>query len=115
MKWHHVGLQVKDLETAVHFYREVFGFLVERRLNLAGEKIVFLRNGELRIELIQSGEIGEPNMHTAWSVDQINPWLKKLERVGLRPTEGPIELPGGGRTVFYEGPNGEMIELVEWF
>ncbi|MBS4200808.1 VOC family protein [Bacillus sp. FJAT-49732] len=116
MKWHHVGIQVQDLKKSEKFYREVFGFLIEQRLELVGEKITFLIRDSIRIELILSEETEEyhkDNIHMSWEINDLNDWIIHTQGYGIIPTEGPIKLQNGWSTVFYEGPDQELIELIE--
>lgn len=116
MKWHHVGIQVQDLEKSEKFYEEVFGFSIEQRFELVGEKITFLKRDSIRIELIQSEEKEEfytDNIHISWEVNDLSDWIIQLQRNGIILAEGPIKLKNGWQAVFFEGPNQELIELIE--
>lgn len=82
---------------------------------LNGEKIAFLKNEDIRIELNESEDISilANVVHLAWQVDDIEEWMKRLDGKGLLPSEGPYKLKNGWIAVFYEGPDGEVIELVQ--
>lgn len=114
MKWHHAGVQVKSLTESIEFYKELFGYRLEHYLHLPGERIAFLKIKEVKIELIESEEQPNPgSIHLAWQVESIEEWMRKLEVNGLHPLEGPFNLKNGWITVFYEGPNHEVIELIQ--
>ena len=95
--------------------REYFDLKIEQFLVLNGEKIAFLINDGVRIELIESEDISalSNSIHLAWQVDDIQGWMKRLSGKGLHPSEGPYKLKNGWVAVFYEGLDGEVIELVQ--
>lgn len=115
MKWHHAGIPVSNLNESILFYKQKFGFSFEQYLTLQDEKIVFMRNEDVQIELIESEESPVPlhSIHTAWQVEDIEDWIGKLKIEGLYPSEGPYSLRNGWVTVFYEGPDHETIELIQ--
>ncbi|KQL17500.1 VOC family protein [Cytobacillus solani] len=115
MKWHHAGILVSNLNDSIQFYKRMFGFSFEKYLTFQDEKIVFLRNGNVQIELIESEEnpVRLHSIHIAWQVEDIEGWNRKLKREGLYPSEGPYSIRNGWVTVFYEGPDREIIELIQ--
>ncbi|WP_102272608.1 VOC family protein [Cytobacillus massiliigabonensis] len=115
MKWHHAGIQVSNLNDSIQFYKRMFGFSFEKYLMFQDEKIVFLRNENVQIELIESEENKAPlhSIHIAWQLEDIEDWIRKLKKEGLYPLEGPYSLKNGWITVFYEGPDREIIELIQ--
>jgi lactoylglutathione lyase len=115
MKWYHAGIQVRDLQEGVQFYQNLFGFHSRKYFELPGEKILFLKRGEITIEIIEGEEALSPfhSVHMCWEVQSIDCWVEKLAAKGLFPSEGPLHLENGWRTVFYEGLNQEIIERME--
>lgn len=115
MKWHHAGIHVSDLETSVAFYEKLFEFNVVDAFHLEGESIVFLQNSDVMLELIYQEE-GKPawsSNHICIEVENIDEWMQTIHRKGLTPVEGPLQLKNGWKTVFYEGPDREVIELLQ--
>lgn len=55
LAFHHVGLSVADLEVAIDFYVEVFGFDLEFRKHISpiNTHLAFLRHGNFRLEFFQ--------------------------------------------------------------
>lgn len=115
MRWHHGGIEVGSLEKSIQFYESMFDLKIEQRLMLNGEKIAFLKNEDVRIELIESEDFSSlsNSVHLAWQVDDVEDWIKRLNGRGLLPSEGPYKLKNGWTAVFYEGLDGEVIELVQ--
>jgi lactoylglutathione lyase len=117
MKTHHIGIYVNNLEESEKFYMEMFGFKLEHSLNLEIEKITFMTTSDAftRIELIQAESVlpVEGTIHLAWEVNRIEHMVQQLVSKGLHPIEGPLQLESGWKTVCYQGPNSESIELIE--
>jgi lactoylglutathione lyase len=115
MKWHHAGIPVSNLNDSIQFYKRMFGFNFKQYVTFQEEKIVFLRNESVQIELIESEENLVPfnSTHFAWQVEDAEEWIKKLKEKGLYPSEGPYNLRNGWVTVFYKGPDHEIIELIQ--
>ncbi len=80
------------------------------------ESLIFMRNGDITIELVQDTGL-EParggSVHLAWEVEDLESQMAVLEEQGLIPIEGPLDVLGGWKVIFYEGPGTEMIELIE--
>jgi len=55
LKFHHAGFSVDNLEKAIAFYDEVFGMVLERKMEIEaiGTKIAFLRRDNFRFELFE--------------------------------------------------------------
>ncbi|MCJ7841909.1 VOC family protein [Lederbergia sp. NSJ-179] len=115
MRWHHAGIDVRNLDHSISFYESMFDFKMEQFLTLSGEKIAFLKNEDVKIELIELEDIPPPchSVHIAWQVEDIESWMKRLRGKGLSSSEGPYKLKNGWVTVFYEGLDGEVIELIQ--
>ncbi|MCG7343743.1 VOC family protein [Sporosarcina sp. ACRSL] len=115
MRWHHGGIEVGNLADSIQLYENMFDFKIEQFLTLIGEKMAFLKNEDVRIELIESkdNQALQNSVHLAWQVDDIEGWMKRLIGKGLYPSEGPYKLKNGWVVVFYEGLDGEVIELVQ--
>lgn len=57
LTWHHVGVSVADIDTAIAYYGEVFGFELEFRKYIApiDTHLAFIRRGDFRMEIFQKG------------------------------------------------------------
>ncbi|WP_419956057.1 VOC family protein [Neobacillus niacini] len=116
MRMHHFGIEVKDLETSAAFYQKYIGLQEESSFLFAGEKIVFLKEKEFRLELISSSEQPTSNpssIHLCFQVDSINEVIFRFNENGIFPIEGPYKLENGWGTVFYQGPDNEVIEFIQ--
>jgi lactoylglutathione lyase len=115
MRQHHIGINVRSLEDSKEFYQCHFGFEEEFSTALGSEHILFLTQGENRLELVHdtgTDPSRSPNVHFAWEVRDIATEIKRLSHQGLKPAEGPILLPNSWKAVFYRGLDGEVIELI---
>jgi lactoylglutathione lyase len=106
MKFHHLGLEVGNLERAVTFYRSLYGFEDMQRLTLLDESIVFLQKGDFRLELYEGPDPSAS--HLCFEVPELEPLLTTLPLL-----EGPNELENGWRNAFFQGPDGEVLEFLQ--
>ncbi len=111
MKLHHIGINVSHLQKSIVFYKSQFGFEEESHFIFMEEEIVFLTLGDFRLELVSSNEKNQLNTHICFEVNNLTDVLAKSKT--LRKMEGPYELDNGWQTVFYEGPNQEIVELLQ--
>lgn len=115
MKVHHFAIEVRDLARSADFYANVIGFALTSRIDLNGDRIVFLALGGHRLELVQSASAISPasRMHLALEVEELIPWLDRLPRAGCVLVEGPVRWGNGWRSAFLTGPDGEFLEFIE--
>lgn len=117
----HLNIVVRDLDASVHFYCDLLGFRLDKRVRIQGEwmeKIVGLKGvdaevafvvapaGEPRIELLQyispSGAVmpanSTPNTrglrHIALRVDEIEAMSAHLRSHGIHFFGEPVTVPG---------------------
>jgi len=117
MEFGHVGIVVKDLQRAAHFYTRFLGCRQQSAPTDAGTvKMLYLDCGGTTLELLQYTSTPERKQsggvidHIAFQVGDIEQWVRKLKEKGLS-VDGPRAIPGG-HILFFYGPDGERIELV---
>ena len=111
-------LQVRDLEVLEAFYTDVFGLRVLKR----EDDRVWLAIGErARLGLWLPGEKefgdeGGAHVHFAFGAQpgSLDGLAARLEDRGL-PSRGPIEHPGGDRSLYLEDPEGNVVEVWDFF
>lgn len=114
MRFHHFAIEVKDLETSIGFYQKYLGLHEEGRLQFNKEDIVFLANHDFRIELISGGQKNvSQGVHICLEIDSVQEIINTFNQNGIIAAEGPYKLKNGWKTVFYEGPNNEVIEFLQ--
>jgi len=139
MRLTHIGLCVADLETSLHFYRDVLGFTVRSELRVGGEptqtllrlaevdlQAVYLERDGVCLELLYyvvpgavgGGEARAMNgrglTHLSLRVDDVDEVLVALRAAGARVLEETLIRPlPGAAAVFVCDPDGTLIELVQ--
>ncbi len=111
-------LQVRDLDALETFYADVFGLEVLKR----EDDRVWLaagRSAHLGLWLPGEKEFGDEggaHVHYAFSAEpgSLDDLVGRLEERGV-PTRGPIEHPGGDRSLYVEDPEGNLVEVWDFF
>lgn len=125
----HIALTCKDPIAIERFYTRYFGFKRARVVQLGGNQIVFLKNGDCYLELFQaSKEASIPPAggsgpeypgwrHIAFAVDNVD---AKLAELGQAPkitqslTSFDTFIPGW-RAAWIADPEGNIIELNQGY
>lgn len=124
----HIAIYTPDIERSIAFY-ETLGAECTMRGSVQKptgvNQLAMLTLTNFEIELIQPGDgkipAGEGIIpHLAIEVENLPLVVNEMHVMGLGEfcTEEPIEMPnlfGGLRNIFFKGPSGEMIELIEHF
>lgn len=115
MRFHHLGLEVSDMDATIAFYNKYAGFVVGNRIRFMGEELVFLELGDMHLEIISSkqGKSKVENAHICFEVANIEEVITHFQQDGRKPEEGPYQLENGWRTVFFLGPDQELIEFLQ--
>lgn len=135
----HTGIVVKDLESALHFYRDLLGFKITKQKEETGDyisavcgikniKVTTVKlaadDGSL-IELLHfnqplSGKTKPRNLnclgfsHISCTVEDINSEFQRLSKAGVKFNSRPQKSPDGFALVaFCRDPEGNFMELVE--
>jgi catechol 2,3-dioxygenase-like lactoylglutathione lyase family enzyme len=135
----HTGLVVADLDRALHFWCDVLGFRVERRMDESGPHIdAMMGLKDVRVTTVKlaapDGNLiellyfhshpdkpfwkGEPYStgftHIALTVGDLDQLVLKLSDFGVKFPAPPQLSPDGYAKVTYaRGPEGILLELVE--
>ncbi|WP_231603578.1 VOC family protein [Bacillus sp. FJAT-27231] len=119
----HVGIMVKNLEKSISFYTDIIGFQLLGRLDHPNGqiKIAFIGTEDkegTQIELLEGYNDSLPVEgkvhHLALKVEGIESEIARLKEAGVRFIDKEITtLPNGSRYMFFEGPDGEWLELFE--
>src|SRR5215212_5140542 len=125
---HHVAVVVRDMEQALHFYRDQLNLPVDLVLPIEsdGVTIAFLPVGESKIELVQPTDSstgvarflesrGEGFHHVCLEVGDINAELDRLAGEGIELIDS-VARPGAEGPVAFIHPrscNGVLVELIE--
>ncbi len=123
----HIGIVTEDIEASKTFYRDVLGFTLTNDEALVRETgttlLAFLEAGDCKIELVQPADrtnvanrpLGQVE-HVAMSVRDIDRVAQRLKEKGIAfEAEEPsrLDILGGAKSIFFQGPDGERLELFE--
>ncbi|HEX4263079.1 MAG TPA: VOC family protein [Verrucomicrobiae bacterium] len=117
----HTRYRVNDLERTVKFYKEVLGLEeVRRNKSPRGSELAFLKapGSEELIEItyfLGSGPVQvQPDLtHLAFEVDSLEEFGRRLEKLGLKFSDGPTKSSSGSVFAFIDAPEGYEIELIQ--
>lgn len=125
----HIGIAVRNLETAIDLYKKVFGLECYNIEEVAEQKVrtAFFRVGETKIELLEStdpeGPInkfiekkGEGIHHIAFAVENITEKLAYAEEMGISLIDSIPRGGAEGLDIAFLHPrstSGVLIEICE--
>ena len=112
----HCGINVRNLEETVSFYKGVFGWEERKRFGSGEAKICVLDMGMGLLEIIQRSsspaKAPEGNWsHLAFHVDGWEAKVKRLEGMGLELRK--VAMGNGSHIAFFKDPDGYTIEIME--
>jgi len=125
----HIGIAVRNLETAIGFYENVFGLKCYNIEEVEEQKVrtAFFLIGQTKIELLEStdpdGPIGkfiekngEGIHHIAFAVENIKDQLIHAEKMGVKLIDSTPRKGAEGLDIAFMHPkstSGVLIELCE--
>jgi methylmalonyl-CoA/ethylmalonyl-CoA epimerase len=127
-KINHVAIVVKDIESALTFWRDQLGLTLDHIEDVPSQasKVAFLPVGEGEVELVEptdpdSGlakyleKRGEGMHHLCVQVEDIESVLRELQGKGVKLiNETPVDLPGRRMAFIHpKSTNGVLLELYE--
>ncbi len=129
IKIEHLGIAVKDLESANKTYAALLGAPAYKTETVESEgvKTSFFRTGESKIELLEAtredspianyiAKRGEGIHHIAFLVDNIEAEVTRLKEEGFRVLNETPKLGADNKRVVFLHPksaNGVLVELCE--
>lgn len=129
IKIDHIGIAVKDLNAAKHFYEDVLGMRVSEIEEVKEQKVrvAFLPTGDSEIELLESTEVdgpiakfievrGEGLQHIALRVENVQGTINELKEKGIRLIDEVPRYGAGGAKIAFIHPKatfGTLIEICE--
>lgn len=128
-QYHHIAISCRDPIATERFYTGHFGFRRTRVIPLGEVQIVFLRAGDVYLELFQA-EGDAPSMagvadgphfpgwrHIAFRVDNVDAKLAEMgadAQITLGPLDFDAFIPGW-RTVWIADPDGNIVEISQGY
>ncbi|WP_462408522.1 VOC family protein [Neobacillus sp. Marseille-QA0830] len=121
VKMEHVGIMVKDMDESLTFYQNILGLELRNRAWLNDKvELAFLffpEQPSVELELVFGGPVENEGIvnHLAFTVENIEAELARLKEAGVKLVdEAPRSILNDTvKIAFFQGPNGEKLELVE--
>ncbi|MFC4035635.1 VOC family protein [Streptomyces polygonati] len=128
-RWSHVGLNCTDQRRTEEFYTRWFGFRRARVVEADGVRVVFLRRGDVYLELFATDAAallppandGPANpgaaRHLAFQVADVDAFLAQADGqlpVSLGPLSFDAFIPGW-KTVWVTDPDGMVVEVSQGY
>lgn len=129
LKVEHIGIAVKDFETAIPLYEKLLNTGCYKTETVASERVntAFFRQGESKIELLQSLEPdgviarfiekkGEGIHHIAFEVSDIRAEMKRLKAEGFTLLNEEPKQGADNKLICFVHPkntNGVLVELCQ--
>ena len=118
MKFCWSTLNVKNMDESLKFYEEVVGLTVDRRFKTEpGVEIVFLGDGETKVELIcnensNNVNVG-PDISWGFEVKSVDEMMNFVKEKGIAIESGPFQPNPYVKFFYIMDPNGLKIQFVE--
>ncbi len=114
---HKIALVTDDVEGSVHFYTRTLGLrVVERFPNVDDEDFVFLKAGDMILELMpqktMQADVGFH--HISFKVGNVDESANGLKGSGVDIAVEPFDAEGTDiRLSFFNGPNDVLLQLFQ--
>lgn len=125
MAYDHGAFRVSNLEKAIGFYTEKLGFtfLFKNENPAHQEKYAFLEYQGARLELIETTDaVYKPVMpekpfcpHLCFETDDMDAVIAMLKENGIELLDGPNEIPGSEKWLYFTDPDFNVLEYIIWF
>jgi methylmalonyl-CoA/ethylmalonyl-CoA epimerase len=123
----HLGIAVKDLETAISYYEKGLGLLCERIEEVASQQVrtAFFKVGNVHLELLEAtspespiakfiAKNGEGIHHVAFATDSVPEQLSRANRAGIRLIHEQPFVGAGDKLVAFLHPKSTHGALTEF-
>lgn len=118
MKFCWCTFTVKDMVESLKFYQEIVGLRIDNRFPAGpGKEIVFLGDGETKVELIHDS--GSSDVHfgqdisLGFEVKSVDEMIAFIKEKGIDIDSGPFQPNPHVKFFFVKDPNGLKIQFVE--
>ena len=122
----HIHLKAPDPRKTAEWYEKAFAFkIVSDETRVFGDRFIRCQSedggmavnisGARKGETLGAGDAGAHHglEHFGFDSTDIDADIARLEKLGARLLEGPIQIPGGSRIAFLRAPDDCRVELVE--
>ena len=118
MNYVHTTLQVKDMVESLKFYQEIVGLNISSQFDAGPDrKIVFLGDGDTKIELIYSPEnktvdIGK-DISIGFETGSVDEMMEFVKQKGIAVHSGPFEPNPHTKFFYVQDPSGLRVQFIE--
>ncbi len=121
----HIHLKASDPRKTAEWYVKAFAFkIMSDETRVFGDRFVRCQSedgtpvnisGARTSERLGPGDASAHHglEHFGFDSDNLEADIKRLEGLGARLLEGPIEIPGGPRICFVQAPDDVRVELIQ--
>jgi lactoylglutathione lyase len=121
----HIHLKASDPRKTADWYVKAFAFkIVSAETRVFGDRFVRCHSvacspvnisGARTNERLGAGDASAHHglEHFGFDSENLEADIKRLEGLGARLLEGPIEIPGGPRICFIQAPDDVRVELIQ--
>jgi lactoylglutathione lyase len=122
----HIHLKAPDPRKTAEWYTKAFAFkIVSDEVRVFGDRFVRCQSEDggmmVNISGARTGEALGPGDATAhhglehfgFDSERLETDIARLEALGARLLEGPIQIPDGPRIAFLQAPDDVRVELIE--
>jgi catechol 2,3-dioxygenase-like lactoylglutathione lyase family enzyme len=122
----HIHLEAADPRRTAEWYEKAFAFkILSDEVRVFGDRFIRCQaeDGSMMVnisgartgEALGPGDAGAHHglEHFGFDSDSLEADIARLEGLGARLLEGPIDVPGGVRIAFLRAPDDVRVELVQ--
>lgn len=118
MKFAHATITVRNMDESLKFYQEIVGLNIDIRISTGtGPEIVFLGEGETKVELIYYGQNKEINIgediSLGFQVESLEDKMHFIQEKGIKIHSGPFQPNPTTKFFYVQDPNGLKIQFIE--
>lgn len=117
MKFVQTTIKVKDMEASLKFYKEIVGLKEAQRISMEKIEMVFLGEGETKVELIHYKDSKEvqysEDISIGFSVENLDETMTFVQEKGIKIHSGPIQPNPSTRFFYVLDPNGLKVQFIE--
>ena len=115
----HIGIMCKNIDKSIDYYKRL-GFTLDKE-EAPSIRLAFLSAGSCLIELVEQKDMPQRPAgvvdHVAVVVDDIEAAIANAKAQGIEidaSKVNAVNILGGIKNVFFEGPDGERLEFFEY-
>lgn len=113
----HTTIMVKNMEESLKFYQEIVGLTRSHRFPTDTDEIIFLGDGETKVELIYNKNIQDihysEHISLGFSVSSLEETMEFLKQKKITIQDGPIRPNPAVQFIYILDPNGLKVQFIE--